>query len=102
MIRRYITGWFSPADHELMVQLYETDGSSGTSFEAESLKKGSVIRTMRDNSLIILQSDILERYGGRVHDLTHASRTRASIQSSGPGVQRKVMDGEKKRGKKPL
>ena len=66
MEREYVTGWFSPADPELMVIFYETDGKSGVSFEAEILRQGAVIRTVRENSLSVLQSDIINRYGGAV------------------------------------
>src|SRR5262245_10091877 len=66
MAREYITGWFSPADHELMVFFYGTDGETGLSFEADILKRGSVVRTVRGNSLLVLQSDIVTRYGGAV------------------------------------
>ena len=60
--RRYVTGWFSPADHQLMVVFYER--GSPIYFEAEVLRCGEVLIRFQGQDLAWLQNDIIDRYGG--------------------------------------
>ena len=64
MSRRYITGWFSPADHQIMVIFYER--RAPIHFEAEVLRCGEVVGRFQDDSLARLQNDLTTRFGGGI------------------------------------
>ena len=62
MKRKYVTGWFSPADPDVMVVFYELRESR--TFEADVMKAGGVVQTLSDTDLGRLQSDAINRCGG--------------------------------------
>jgi hypothetical protein len=64
MNRKYITGWFSPNDLDLMVVFYESHLSSPPTYEAELVRRGGVIETIRDTNLGRLQSNVTQKCGG--------------------------------------
>ena len=64
MNRKYITGWFSPTDLDLMVVFYERHLSSPPTYEAELLRQGGVVETICDTNLARLQSDVTNKCGG--------------------------------------
>lgn len=62
MSRKYVTGWFSPTDPDLMVMFYQID--PGPVFEAEVVKSSGVVQTFSDSNLGRLQADVTNRCGG--------------------------------------
>lgn len=64
MNRKYITGWFSPNDLDLMVVFYESHMSTPPTYEAELLRRGGVVETIRDTNLARLQSEVTNKCGG--------------------------------------
>ena len=80
MNRKYITGWFSPNDPDLMVMFYQVDKGSPAEYQADVLKRGGVVQTYRDSNLGRLQSDVTDRCGGdprHVHPLNPPKQARA-------------------------
>ena len=70
MNRKYITGWFSPTDPDLMVMFYQIDKGSPAQYQADVLRRGGVVQTFCDSNLGRLQSDVTGKCGGdtqRVH-----------------------------------
>src|SRR6476620_10296280 len=64
MSRKYITGWFSPSDPDLMVMFYQIDKACPAEFQAEVLRRGGVVQTFNDSNLGRLQSDVTGKCGG--------------------------------------
>ncbi len=61
--RKYVTGWFSPTQLDVMVRFYRLEGhASSVNFEAEVLRAGDVAETLRGNDLGSLQSTVLAKY----------------------------------------
>ena len=66
--KRYITGWFSPTDPQMMVEFYEIRPQH---FQAEVLKGGELINQLNADHLARLQTDVLNRFGGSIKPNAH-------------------------------
>lgn len=61
--RKYVTGWFSPTQLDVMVRFYRVESQSSlVDFEAEVLRKGDVAETLRGSDLGHLQTTVLNKY----------------------------------------
>ena len=77
MQRRFVTGWFSPDDPELMVAFYER--GAPIYFEAEVLRRGEVVGRFQGGNLARLQNDLTSRFGGSIEPTlrtVHGARLR--------------------------